>query len=225
MNKKLIIAIDGPVGSGKGSVAVALAKKLNAFYIYTGGMYRALAYECLRQNINIHSEKEVLKLLKKISLELKVEEYGTVISVNGQEIFDELFLPEVTKTTPIVAAFSRVRNEMVLRQRKAIDNKDVIVEGRDIATEVIPHADLKIYLTADANVRAKRRQQQLKKRGFDVSFEEVLQQINNRDKLDTERKASPLTLVPDAYIIDTTNLTAEQTAEKAMVKLREKRLA
>lgn len=222
MNKKLIIAIDGPVGSGKGTLAVALAKRLNAFYVYTGGMYRALAYECLKKKVDIHNEAKVLELLRKMSLTLRVEEYGTVISINGREIFDEMFLPEVTKTTPIVASYPSVRREMVARQRKAMEGRSVVVEGRDSATDVAPHADLKIYLTADVNTRAKRRVEQLKKRGLSIPFEEVAKQIKERDRLDTERKVSPLTVVWDAYVIDTTNLTIEQTVEMAMAKLKEK---
>lgn len=224
MNKNLIIAIDGPVGSGKGTLAVALAKKLNAFYIYTGGMYRALAYECLKQNIDIHDEVKVLGLLLKISLVLQIKEYGTVILINGREIFDEMFLPEVTETVPIIAAMPAVRREMVARQQKEMEGKSVVVEGRDSATDVAPHADLKIYLTADINTRAKRRAAQLKKRDLTISFIEVLEQIKERDRQDTQRKASPLIMTRDAYMIDTTNLTIEETVEKVMNKLREKKL-
>lgn len=222
MNRPIKIAIDGPVGSGKGTLAVALAKKLNAFYLYTGGMYRALAYECLKKEVDVHNEAKVLELLRKMFLTLRVEEYGTVISINGKEIFDEMFLPEVTKTVPIVAAMPTVRHEMVARQRKATEGKSVVIEGRDSATDVAPDADLKIYLTADINTRAKRRAEQLRKRGLSIPFGEVAKQIKERDGLDTERKASPLTVVWDAYVIDTTNLTIEQTVEMAMAKLKEK---
>lgn len=222
MKKKLVIAIDGPVGAGKGTLAVALAKRLNAFYIYTGGMYRALAYACLEQNIDIHNETQVLEVLRKISLILQVKEYGTVISINGREIFDEMFLPEVTKTVPIVAAMPAVRREMVSRQQKVMEGKSVVVEGRDSATDIAPRADLKIYLTADINTRAKRRMEQLKKRDLDVSFAEVLEQIGERDRQDIQRKASPLIMTRDAYLIDTTNLTIEETVKKVMNKLREK---
>lgn len=222
MKKNFVIAIDGPVGAGKGTLAVALAKRLNAFYIYTGGMYRALAYACLEQNIDIHNETQVLEVLRKISLILQVKEYGTVISINGREIFDEMFLPEVTKATPIVAAMPAVRREMVARQQKVMEGKSVVVEGRDSATDVAPRADLKIYLTADINTRAKRRVSQLKKRDLDISFAEVLEHIKERDRQDTQRKASPLIMTRDAYLIDTTNLTIEETVKKVMNKLKEK---
>ncbi len=224
MKKNLVIAIDGPVGSGKGTLAVALAKRLGAFYLYTGGMYRALAYECLKQNVDVHDETKVLGLLLKISLAVQTKEYGTIISINGREIFDEMFLPEVTKTVSIVAAMPAVRREMVARQKKEVEGKSVVVEGRDSATDVVPHADIKIYLTADINTRAKRRVGQLKKRDLDVSFTEVLEQIKERDRQDIERKASPLIMTKDAYLIDTTNLTINETVEKVMGKLKEKKL-
>lgn len=224
MKKNLIIAIDGPVGSGKGTLAVALAKRLGSFYVYTGGMYRALTYECLRQNIDIHDETKVLGLLLRISLTLRTENYGTVISVNGKEIFDEFYLPEVTKAVPIVASHPRVRREMVDRQQKIIEGRSVVVEGRDSATDIAPKADLKIYLTADINIRAKRRVEQLRKRNLDVPFEETLGQIKERDRQDTQRKASPLIMTPDTYMIDTTNLTIEETVEKVIIRLKEKGL-
>ncbi len=225
MNKKIIIAIDGPVGSGKGTLAVALARKLKTFYIYTGGMYRALAYACLEQNIDVHDEAKVLELLEKISLELKAEDYGTVISLNGKEIFDEMFLPRVTKTVPIVAAMPSVRREMVARQKKIIEGKSAVIEGRDIATEVAPQSDLKIYLTTDVNTRARRRLNQLKKRGIEnVYFNEILKEVEERDKLDMQRKASPLTIAKDAVVIDTTNDTIEETVNKVMKILKEKDL-
>lgn len=225
MNKRLVIAIDGPVGSGKGTLAVALAKRLNAFYIYTGGMYRALAYECLRQKIDIHDELKVMNLLRKSSIDLRVEEYGTVVLVNGKEIFDELFLPEVTRIVPIVAAFPSVRQEMVARQQKMIEGKSVVVEGRDSATDVAPNADLKIFLTADVNTRARRRIGQFKKRGIYISFEEIVSEVQERDRLDSERQASPLRIVPDAYVLDTTNLTIEETVDKVMDELRKREIA
>lgn len=224
MKKKLVIAIDGPVGSGKGTLAVSLAKRLKAFYMYTGGMYRALAYACLKQNVNVYDEAQVLEVLQKISLVLRVKDYGTVVSINGREIFDEMFLPEVTKATPIVAAMPAVRREMVARQKKEMEGKSVVVEGRDSATDIAPHANLKIYLTADINTRAKRRVEQLKKRNLTVFFAEVLERVRERDRQDTERKASPLIRTPDAYAIDTTDLTIEETVEKVIAKLKERNL-
>ncbi len=224
MEKRLVIAIDGPVGAGKGTLAVALAKRLNAFYIYTGGMYRGLAFACLQNNVDIHDETKVIELLKKTSIDLQVKAYGTVVILNNKEIFDEMFLPQVTDATPVIAAFPSVRREMVRRQKALLIDKKVIVEGRDIATVVASDADLKIYITADINVRTKRRIKQLEKRGIKSTFEEVLKSIGKRDRQDMERKASPLTKAPDAYMIDTTNLTVEETVDRVMGKLKEKNL-
>lgn len=224
MNKNLTIAIDGPVGSGKGTLAVALAKKLGAFYLYTGGMYRALALACLRQNIDPHSEEKVLDLLGKISIELKIANLGTKVFLNNVDISDEIFSLEVTKKVPTVAAFSKVRIEMVKRQKKLIEDKTVVVEGRDSSTDVTPNADLKIYLTADIKTRTKRRLKQLAKRDVNITFDEVEYDVKERDRLDSTRYASPLKIVPDAYILDTTNLSIEETVNKVLEKLKEKEL-
>ncbi|MDO8461020.1 MAG: (d)CMP kinase [bacterium] len=225
MKKSMIIAIDGPVGSGKGTLAVKLAKRLNAVYIYTGGMYRALALACLRESLDLHNEEKVLDLLGRISIELRLEELGTRVFLNGEEVSDEIFKPEISRVTPIIAALPTVRKEMVSRQKKMIEEKSVVIEGRDIATDVAPDADLKIYLTADINMRAKRRFEQLKKRRIEILFEEVLYEVQERDRKDRERQASPLIITPDAYVLDTTNLTIKETVEKVIEKLKEKGVA
>lgn len=224
MYKRFAIAIDGPVGVGKGTLAVGLAKRLGAQYLYTGGMYRALTLICLLNKINIHDEKKVLDLLKKNSIEIKLTNLETRVFIEGEEVTDEIFSPQVTKNVPIVAAHPRVRKEMVHRQKKMVEGVNIIVEGRDSATDVVPHADLKIYLTADISVRAQRRLKQLRKRGLTTPFKEVLREVELRDKQDMERKVSPLRIVPDAFVIDTTNLTIDETVEKVMKKLREKGL-
>lgn len=230
MNKKTIsIAIDGPVGAGKGTLAVALSKRLNAFYVYTGAMYRELALACLRGKINIHNEEEVLKVLSNISIELKNTDYGVRAYLNGEEVSDEIFKPNISKMVPIVAAFPKVRREMVLKQQKvAIDamekGKNVVMEGRDIATDVLHDADIKIYLTADIKVRAQRRLIQLEDKGIKVQFDEVLKDLEERDRQDMERSASPLRIAQDAVVIDTTNDTIEETVDKVIGKLKEKNL-
>lgn len=227
--KRITIAIDGPVGVGKGTLALTLAKRLNAEYLYTGGMYRALALACLRGKVDLNNEEAVFNLLKNISIELKLIEhknrFDTQVFLDGADVSSDIFLPEVSSKTAVVAAFSRVRKEMVIRQKKIAQGKNIVVEGRDISTDVLPEANLKIYLTADINIRVERRLKQLKERGVNVSFEDVLREIQERDRRDQERLASPLMIVPGAYVLDTTNLTIEQTVEKVMEKLKEKSLA
>lgn len=229
MNNPIKIAIDGPVGSGKGTLALALAKKLDALYINTGAMYRGLALSCLREKIDIADENKVLELLNKISIKLKPTEGGTKAFLNNEDVSLEIFKPYISKIASDVAAFSKVRKEMVVRQRKMAkeavkSRKSVVMEGRDITTDVIPDADIKIYLTADIKTRAQRRLRQFEEKGIKMQFNNVLRDLGDRDKKDTQRSASPLRIVKDAVVMDTTNDTIDQTVEKVMFKLKEKNL-
>lgn len=230
MNKKTIsVAIDGPVGSGKGTLAIALAKRIDALYVYTGAMYRELALACSRENVDFGNEEKVLEVLSRVSIELKQTVDGIRAILNGEDVSNEVFSPKISKLVPIVAAISRVRKEMVIRQRKMVKDaiesgKSIVMEGRDITTDVIPDADMKIYLTADVEKRAERRLKQFNERGMEITFDDVLKDLQKRDKQDTERLASPLRIVKDAVIIDTTNDTIDQTVNKVIEKLKEKDL-
>lgn len=223
--KNLVIAIDGPVGVGKGTLAVRLAKKLGANYLYTGGMYRALTLACLMKGIDVNDEGKVFNLLQNLDIDVIPTESETRVFMDGEEVTDEIFSFEVNANVSIISAYARVRKEMVARQKKMAEGKDIIIEGRDSATDVAPHADLKIYLTADINIRAQRRLKQLQKRGVNVPIEHVLEEIKKRDAKDMGREASPLKIVPDSYVIDTTNLTIEETVERVINKLHEMDLA
>jgi cytidylate kinase len=228
-NKNISIAIDGPVGSGKGTLAIALSKKLNAVYVYTGAMYRELALACFREKTDFKNEEKILDVLNKISIELKQVEGGIKAFLNGEDVSAEIFTPNISKLVPIVAAFPNVRKEMVLRQKKIAEEvinsqKTVVMEGRDITTDVIPNADIKIYLTADAEKRAERRLRQFTERGIAINFEDVLRDLEDRDSQDMQRLASPLKIVKDAVIIDTTNDTIDQTVDKVIGKLKERSL-
>ncbi len=223
-NKNFVVAIDGPVGSGKGTLSIELAKELNALYLYTGGMYRALALACLRASVDLNDKQRVLDVLGKIVIDVKTESSGPKIILDSQDITDEIFRPEVGNAVPIVAAMVEVREKMVARQKELIEDKRAVVEGRDIATIVAPDAELKIYLTADVDVRAKRRFLQFEEKGMHKTYEEVLEDTKRRDEMDTKREASPLTIVEDAYVIDTTNDSIEDTVHKVKDKLREKGL-
>ena len=219
------IAIDGPVGAGKGTLAVSLSKKLGALYINTGAMYRALALACLKSGVNIDNEKEVEEIFKKNQIELKLDNMSSKVFLNGENVSAEIFTPKISKAVAPVSRYAQIRKEMVKRQKDIMKERSVVIEGRDIATEVIPNADLKIFLTADLEVRARRRYNQLLKKGIETTIEEVLKDTQERDRMDTEREASPLTIVEDAYALDTTNMTIDETVEKVMEKLREKNIA
>ncbi|MBI4096161.1 MAG: (d)CMP kinase [Candidatus Levybacteria bacterium] len=229
MNNPIKIAIDGPVGSGKGTLAIALAKKLDAIYVYTGAMYRELALACLREKTDLKNEAMVLKILDKISIELKQSEDGIKAFLNNEDVSSEIFKPYVSKAVPVVSALSKVRHEMVLRQRKmakeAINSgKSVVMEGRDITTDVIPDADIKIYLTADIKRRAERRLNQFLDKGIEINFDDVLRDLKERDEQDMKRAASPLRIAQDAVVIDTTDDTIVQTVDRVIGKLKEKNL-
>ncbi|MDO8583467.1 MAG: (d)CMP kinase [bacterium] len=229
MNKPIKIAIDGPVGSGKGTLAIALAKKINAFYVNTGAMYRELALACLRENADMKDGNKVLEVFEKSSLEIEFTEKGSRAILNGEDVSEEIFKPAVSKGSSNVAVFPNVRKEMVVRQRKIAedkikDGKSVVMEGRDITTDVIPNADMKIYLTADVEKRAERRLKQFVDRDIKINFEDVLKDLKERDRQDTQRSASPLRIVEDAIVIDTTDDAIDQTVEKVIGKLTERDL-
>lgn len=229
MGKTLQIAIDGPVASGKGTLASGLARRLGALYVYTGAMYRALALACLEKDIDINSEDKVLKFLDSIVIELrepKPEDKRTfTVFLNGVDVSLKIHDKRVDKITPIIAAMPSIRARMVkLLQKKIAKGKSVVMEGRDISKDVLPNADIKIYLTASFEERVKRRHMQLKKRGDSRSLAEIINEIKERDMQDVEREASPLRVQKDVEVIDTTNLTIEETIEFVMQELRKKNL-
>lgn len=215
------IAIDGPVASGKGTVSNLLAELLHGFHFNTGAMYRGLTFYCLDNGINLQNDKEVVKALGSINFELKDDK----IFINGKDITSEITQSKVTAGAPVVAAISEVRAEMVKRQReiglkKIAEGKIVLVDARDAATKIFPDAKLKIFLTATAEVRAKRRLDQL----GHGNFEEVLASIKERDHMDTYRKATPLVSDPKRHgywVIDNSNLTKHDTIDIILRKIRE----
>jgi len=225
-NKPLQIAIDGTVGSGKGTLAVALSKIVKATHIYTGGMYRALALACKRSGVDLDNVLQVMEVLNKSEIDLRVEDDSplTRVFLNGEDVSEEIFFPQISNITPIVAAFEPVRKEMVERQKKIIEGKRGIIEGRDIATHVVPNADIKIYLTASVEVRARRRLDQLKAKHVDITLEDVIKDIEARDKADASREASPMEISEDSFVVDTSNDTVDDTVGKVMNELEKRGL-
>lgn len=222
--KKLTIAIDGPVCSGKGTLSVALANKLDVIYLYTGGMYRALTLACLKERIELENEEKILELLKKTDISLRPSKDGTRVYLNGADVTEKIFEPTVSNSTPIIAKHLKVRKEMVKKQQEMIKDKSAVIEGRDIASIVAPDADLKIYLTADLRIRAARRLKQYQEKGIGKSYEEVLEETEQRDEADSSREASPLTISEDSVVIDTSDDEITDTLEKVMQILRERSL-
>jgi len=221
MNKPLTIAIDGPVGSGKGTLSLALSKKLGIIYLYTGGMYRALTLACLRNEIDLSDEEAILKVLAECNLHLKVSSGDTIIYLGDEDVTEAIIRPEVSNQTPFVAAHPKVRLEMVKRQKEIVEGHDAIIEGRDIATAVAPNAEVKIFLTATLDARAHRRFEQFRERGIEKSYEEVLSDTQKRDSLDEGREISPLEKKAGTIEIDTTTDSLEQTVAKVMEILKE----
>lgn len=229
MHKGIIIAIDGPVAAGKGTIAPELSQRLQGFYLYTGATYRCLALYCLEHGIDVTDKKEVIAQLSKIDIDLSE---GKVI-LNGREVTQEIKGIEVARNTPLVAGIPEVRHEMVRRQQKIgntrrSEGQTVLVEGRDIATVVFPDAELKVFLTATPEVRAQRRLEQHRIMGNStVTFEDVLSDLQKRDKEDTERAIDPLVKDPENhgyFIVDNTGITESETVAIIIKELQKRNL-
>ena len=209
--KKITVAIDGPAGAGKSTVAKIVAEKLNCTYIDTGAMYRAVAYEILT------SQKNIEQILNEIDLDLVFEHGTTTVFSHGKDISEVIRQPEISKLVPKIAAMDLVRKKLVDMQRKMSSSKSVVLDGRDIGTVVLPNADVKIYLTASIEERARRRFEELKSKNIPVDDIKTLElQIASRDRADMEREISPLKKADDAILIDSTNLKIDQVAEKIL---------
>ncbi|TAL70771.1 MAG: (d)CMP kinase [Bacteroidetes bacterium] len=213
--KKIIIAIDGPAGSGKSTTAKIAAERLGYVYIDTGAMYRAVTLAWLRAKKEL-TEDILCKMLDGIHIELKPSENGQRTILNGEDVSDEIRTIEVTKNVSPVSAIGCVREKLVEMQRELGKNGAVVMDGRDIGTIVFPNAELKIFLIASAETRAQRRTLELKNKGIEESIEEIKKQIIERDRYDSSREISPLRKAYDAIEIDTSNLTIEGQVEKVV---------
>ncbi|MDA8044609.1 MAG: (d)CMP kinase [Actinomycetota bacterium] len=204
----IVIAIDGPAGSGKSTVARAVADRLGLSYLDTGAMYRAVAFEAIRRGIEPDDRPTVAELARQVELEV-----GEKVLVNGADATVEIRSPEVTRAVSSVAANPDVRKELVLRQREwAEGHGGGVVEGRDIGTVVFPDAPLKVFLTASEDERASRRSKEM----LDRDYDRVAADMARRDRIDSTRSASPLSAAPDAVELDTTGLDAAQVVERVM---------
>lgn len=217
-SSQLQIAIDGPAASGKTTVARLLADRLHVLYLDTGAMYRALAYTALHTQTDLDNENALVRLCEqhRIHVELDREaQLGFRIFAGAKELTGaQLESPEVTAVVSTIAAHPRVREAMVLEQRRIAQGGPVVMAGRDIGTVVLPGAPFKIFLTASVQARVTRRRAQLETAGVDVSVHELTTEIEERDRLDENRKTSPLRKAADAHVIDSSDLSVEEVVER-----------
>ncbi|MGB4397776.1 MAG: (d)CMP kinase [Daejeonella sp.] len=211
MSKNIVIAIDGYSSCGKSTLAKALAKKLHFIYIDSGAMYRAVTLYFLRNNIPLDDHEAINTALRDIHLNFHSRDYQSHITLNEEEVSEEIRQMPVSELVSDVSAIKEVRVEMVRQQQRMGKSKNIIMDGRDIGTVVFPNADLKIFMTADPKIRAERRFNELKLKGEEVSMEEIFDNIAHRDFLDTTREESPLIRADDAIILD--NTTIDQTEQ------------
>ena len=223
MNRRISVAIDGPAGAGKSSISKVVAKKLGYLYIDTGAMYRGITWALLNAGISIDDVDAVEAALSKIELELRVEETGLSVWVNGTDVSQDIRTQYVTSHVSQVAAQKAVRTKLVEMQRHMASAGGVILDGRDIGSVVLPNAELKVYLTASVETRGHRRWLELKD-SENISLEEVCRTVAERDAMDMNRKESPLVCVDDAVVVETDHLSIEETVQTLIDLIRKAEL-
>ena len=210
----MIVAIDGPAGSGKGTVTKEIAKRMGLINLDTGATYRCVALASLKHGIKLEEEDKIVSLIDDLDIEFKYDKDDFIrVFLNGEEVTNEIRSFEVNKIVSPISSIVRVRLKMVDLQRKMAEGKDVIMEGRDIGTYVFPKADVKIYLDADVEERAKRRFKENQEKGLNVTFEEVLENIKKRDENDKHKEIGSLKIAEDAVIVDSTKLSIEEMTD------------
>ncbi|MCM8816674.1 MAG: (d)CMP kinase [Candidatus Omnitrophica bacterium] len=209
-NKHFVIAIDGPAGAGKSTVAKMVAEKLGFLYVDTGAMYRALTFKALKQKLDLKNKKELIDMAKKSTIELLQVKGSYKVFLDGQDVTEEIRTEEISKNSHFVACIPEIRELLWNIQRSYREHNDIVMEGRDIGTIVFPDAQLKIFLDASIEERTKRRHSQLKQQGIDIDIETLRQEIIKRDEKDRKRDIAPLKKHPNAIVIDTTNMTIEE---------------
>ena len=218
------IAIDGPAGAGKSSIAKALSKRLGYIYIDTGAMYRAVALFFLENNVADGTDSRIESLLDKLEISIKYEDGAQKVILNGEDVTGKLRLEEIGKLASKFSAIGSVREKLVALQRKLAQKENVVMDGRDIGTVVLPNADLKIYLSASSKVRAKRRYLELLEKGHtDLDINEIEDEIIKRDEADMNREISPLKQADDAYYLDSSDMTLEEVVSKILSMVKEER--
>lgn len=217
------VAIDGRVASGKSTTGHALAKRLNYLYLDTGAMYRAVAFLALRNGVSVDQEDALVGMLLAHQLDVVTDDgtpVGYAVCIDGKDVTEKLFDPDVTASVSVVASLPRIREALVERQREIAKKGSVVMAGRDIGTVVLPDARHKFFLTASLDERARRRQTELAERGVQVSLEDVRDQIQERDRLDESRATSPLRRADDAVLIDSSGISADAVVERMLAAIR-----
>ncbi|MDD3726571.1 MAG: (d)CMP kinase [Candidatus Ratteibacteria bacterium] len=212
--KRFVIAIDGPAGAGKSTVAKLVAKKLGFLYVDTGAMYRALTLKAISENIPLTDEGRLIEMAKNTKIELQNNEMGYRVLLDGKDVSDAIRTEEVSKGTHFIASILPIREILWKIQRELRERYNIVMEGRDIGSKVFPDAQLKIFLDANVEERAKRRYLQLKQMGIEGDIKAIEKEIRERDEKDRDRSISPLIQHPDAFYIDTTGMTIEEVVEK-----------
>lgn len=218
--KKLSVAIDGPAGAGKSSASKIFAKQMGYTYLDTGAMYRALTYEARR--LGLASDGDIIRMARNIKMTVAPGETGMQVFLDGRDVTGELRTPDVSSHVSYVSAIPEVREVMVDLQRKLSEAGGTVLDGRDIGTVVLPHADVKIFLTASPHTRAVRRYNEIRDKEPGVTVEEIEEEIRKRDLLDSTRKVAPLRPAADAVLLDNSGLTLEETAAEIARICREK---
>ncbi len=219
--KKIVIAIDGPAGAGKSSTAELVAKKLGYVHIDTGAMYRAITLRVLEAGIPLAEKERISALAQQSEIRLESSHNSTKVFIDGRNVTNRIRTSEVTKAVSVVSSIPSVREVLVREQRKMAANGGVVLEGRDIGTVVLPSSDLKIFMVANVSERARRRKKELAVAGVDVDENSLAQEIEERDRRDSTREASPLRQAKDAIVLDTSDLTMEEQSDFIVHKAKE----
>ena len=222
LNKRLNIAIDGPAGAGKSTIAKMVSKKLNCIYVDTGAMYRAVALFFIKNGIASDDEKRIAKEIENIQVDIQFEAGDQKVLLNGKDVTEEIRAERVGNWASEISKYTLVREYLVKMQREVATKQDVVMDGRDIGTVVLPQANVKIYLTASSKVRAMRRYNELTQKGVFCDIHDIEQGIMERDAQDMNREISPLRQAKDAILIDSSNMTIDEVVEQIVSLARER---
>lgn len=219
---KIAVAVDGPAGAGKSSISKIVAKKLEYLYIDTGAMYRSVTWAVLHNHIDVNNQKAVEALLPDLDLTMEASDDSCKVFIAGQDVTDFIRTPQVNNAVSIVASYKGVRQYLVERQRLMAEAGGVILDGRDIGSVVLPNAELKIYLTASVEARAMRRYLEVKGTVNEQTLEDIKDSVMQRDDMDKNRKESPLIQVEDAVLVDSSEMTFDETVEHILHLVQER---